>query len=67
MARVISLGDSRAYFLSTAEENLGVCIALSKESGAELRPVSYKEMEDPMTGARESRKVAKPVADDTKT
>ena len=42
-----------------------MCIALSKASGAELRPLSYKEMEDPVTGAKESRKVAKPVASGT--
>ena len=64
LARVISLGDSRTFFLTTAEEQLGVCIAMSKASGAELRPLSYKEMEDPVTGAKESRKVAKPVASD---
>eukprot|EP00518_Triparma_eleuthera_P008338 CAMPEP_0182483252 /NCGR_PEP_ID=MMETSP1319-20130603/40938_1 /TAXON_ID=172717 /ORGANISM="Bolidomonas pacifica, Strain RCC208" /LENGTH=196 /DNA_ID=CAMNT_0024685035 /DNA_START=141 /DNA_END=730 /DNA_ORIENTATION=- len=33
LARVISLGDSRTFFLTTAEEQLGVCIALSKASG----------------------------------
>lgn len=58
-ARVLSLGDARSYFLSTAEPDLGVVSARS-ESGFPLRPVSWREMRCERTGALEPRKVAKP-------
>jgi len=58
-ARVISLGDPRRYFLSTAETELGVVRAERK--GVIMIPISWKEMECPKTGVRESRKCAKPL------
>ena len=58
-AVVLSLGDARQYFLSTAEAQYGVRFALSRE-GNLLTPLSWKEMEDPVTRQREKRKVAKP-------
>ena len=57
--KVISLGDSRNYFLTSAAPELGVVIARSAD-GARMKPVSYQELEDPITGMRERRKVAKP-------
>jgi len=39
-ARVISLGDSRHYYLSTAEESLGVVWAFSEDNRNSLTPVS---------------------------
>ncbi|OEU15778.1 hypothetical protein FRACYDRAFT_187222 [Fragilariopsis cylindrus CCMP1102] len=57
--RVISMGDARRYFLSTAETELGVVRAERK--GVVMIPVSWKEMECPVTGVRESRKNAKPL------
>lgn len=59
-ARVISLGDERSYYLSTARNELGVVMATS-EAGNVMVPVSWREFEDSVTGTRESRKVAKPV------
>ena len=59
VARVVSLGDSRRYFLSTAEPELGVIRA--KRNGVTMIPVSWKEMECPETGVKESRKCAKPL------
>ena len=59
-ATVISLGDERSYYLSTARNELGVVMAES-EVGNAMYPVSWREFEDPETGAREGRKVAKPV------
>ena len=59
VCRVISMGDSRRYFLTTAETELGVVRAQRK--GVPMIPVSWKEMECPETGAREPRKCAKPV------
>ncbi|RSH84566.1 exosome 3'-_5 exonuclease subunit ski4 (Csl4) [Apiotrichum porosum] len=58
-AKVLSLGDARSYYLSTAANELGVVYATS-EDGHPLLPVSYQEMEDPQTGKTEKRKVAKP-------
>ena len=59
LAAVLSLGDSRAYYLSTAANDHGVVIAKSSE-GATMKPVSYCEMECPVSHVREKRKVAKP-------
>ena len=70
-ATVISLGDARAYYLSTAGNHLGVVHATSSdtsgldhaawtEEGRAMQPISWKEMADPVTGVTEPRKVAKP-------
>ncbi|KAL9077004.1 MAG: hypothetical protein Q9161_000637 [Pseudevernia consocians] len=56
---VISLGDQSNYYLSTARNELGVIMAKS-EAGNTMVPISWKEFKDPVTGDRESRKVAKP-------
>ncbi|KAI0443911.1 hypothetical protein F4803DRAFT_288216 [Xylaria telfairii] len=59
-AQVISLGDQANYYLSTANNELGVIMATS-EAGNAMWPVSWKEYKDPETGLSESRKVAKPL------
>jgi exosome complex component CSL4 len=59
--RIISLGDSRRYFLSTAETELGVIRAMN-DKGQAMIPISWKEMECPQTGIKEPRKCAKPIA-----
>ncbi|KAL8290170.1 hypothetical protein RQP46_003109 [Phenoliferia psychrophenolica] len=59
-AKVISLGDSRSYFLSTASNSLGVLFAVSGTTGATLEAISWEEMRDPQTGEVEGRKVAGP-------
>jgi exosome complex component CSL4 len=56
---VVSLGDSRQYYLSTADVDYGVVLAKSA-AGHLMSAVSWKEMEDPVTKVRELRKVAKP-------
>ncbi|TEB39264.1 hypothetical protein FA13DRAFT_1751692 [Coprinellus micaceus] len=56
---VISLGDARSYFITTARNDLGVIFATS-EAGATLEPVSWQEMRCPKTGKIEKRKCAKP-------
>nr|ADE10082.1 S1 CSL4 [Tremella fuciformis] len=58
-AKVLSLGDARSYYLSTAANELGVIYATS-EAGNPMVPISYQDMEDTVTGATERRKVAKP-------
>jgi len=58
--RIVSLGDTRRYFLSTAETELGVLCARCKRSGAVMIPISWKEMQCPETGMKELRKCAKP-------
>jgi exosome complex RNA-binding protein Csl4 len=60
-AKVISLGDARQYYLSTAAAECGVRFAKS-EAGAIMTPLSWQEMQCPLTGAKESRKCAKPDA-----
>ncbi|KAI9827806.1 MAG: exosome 3'-_5 exonuclease subunit ski4 (Csl4) [Thelocarpon impressellum] len=58
-ATVISLGDQQSYYLSTAGNELGVVLARS-EAGNVMFPRSWMECVDPVTGAVEARKVAKP-------
>ncbi|KZO90325.1 hypothetical protein CALVIDRAFT_408785 [Calocera viscosa TUFC12733] len=58
-AQVLSLGDARSYYLSTARNELGVVFATS-EAGATMQPVSWQEMRCPRTGQLEKRKCAKP-------
>jgi exosome complex RNA-binding protein Csl4 len=64
---VLSLGDSRAYFLSTAANELGVVAARSASSGQGMVAVSWQEMACPLTGCVERRKVARVVAPAAKT
>lgn len=59
-ARVISLGDSQGYTLSTAENELGVLLGTS-DNGGLLFPTSWCEMECAKTRIREKRKVAKVI------
>ncbi|KAF8559196.1 hypothetical protein OG21DRAFT_1403144 [Imleria badia] len=56
---VISLGDARSYYITTARNDLGVVFATS-EAGATMEPVSWQEMRCPRTGRIEKRKCAKP-------
>lgn len=60
LCRILSLGDSRRYYLSTAEPELGVVRATCSTSGKRMVPVSWKEMECPETKMKELRKCAKP-------
>ncbi|EXJ56105.1 hypothetical protein A1O7_09036 [Cladophialophora yegresii CBS 114405] len=59
LASVISLGDERNYYISTAGNEFGVVVATSEGRNA-MVPMSWKEMRDVVTGKGESRKVAKP-------
>ncbi|RZC87323.1 hypothetical protein C5167_041378 [Papaver somniferum] len=54
----LSLGDARAYYLSTAKNELGV-VSAESIGGATMVPISYTEMQCPLTGQIEQRKVAK--------
>lgn len=56
---VISLGDARSYYITTARNDLGVIFATS-EAGATMQPISWLEMRCPKTGSIERRKCAKP-------
>ncbi|KAK2919265.1 hypothetical protein Q8A73_003636 [Channa argus] len=59
LAKVISLGDVQSnYLLTTAENELGVVVAHS-EAGAQMVPISWCEMQCPLTHAKEFRKVAR--------
>lgn len=57
-ATVISLGDSKSYYLSTAKNELGVILAHGPQGNA-MVPISWQEMQCPVTKAKELRKVAK--------
>lgn len=59
-ARVISLGESQDYGLSTAESELGVVFATSAHGGRMI-PYSWSEMQCIETKINEKRKVAKVV------
>ncbi|XP_074089320.1 exosome complex component CSL4 isoform X4 [Macrotis lagotis] len=55
----ISLGDAQSnYLLTTAENELGVVVAHS-ESGVQMVPISWCEMQCPRTHTKEFRKVAR--------
>jgi exosome complex component CSL4 len=58
-AEVLSLGDANSYYLTTAKNELGVISAKCEGSGQKMVPVSWLEMQCPITGAREARKCAK--------
>merc|ERR1719282_880063 len=62
LARVISIGDTSSYFLSTAENELGVVFAKSSASGIGMIPVSWCEMLCPESKTKEFRKVARVIA-----
>ncbi|XP_019246233.1 PREDICTED: exosome complex component CSL4 [Nicotiana attenuata] len=57
-ALVLSLGDARAYYLSTAKNELGV-VSAESAAGGTMVPISWTEMQCPLTGQVEQRKVAK--------
>ncbi|KNA21064.1 hypothetical protein SOVF_046720 [Spinacia oleracea] len=57
-AVVLSLGDARAYHLTTAKNELGV-VSAESTSGETMIPISWTEMQCPVTGQIEQRKVAK--------
>eukprot|EP00163_Fabomonas_tropica_P015455 TRINITY_DN28250_c0_g1_i1.p1 TRINITY_DN28250_c0_g1~~TRINITY_DN28250_c0_g1_i1.p1 ORF type:complete len:207 (+),score=27.51 TRINITY_DN28250_c0_g1_i1:209-829(+) len=57
-AIVISLGDSRSYFLTTAQKELGVIAAKSAEARAQMVALSWDTMMCPETRTKEFRKVA---------
>lgn len=57
---VISLGDERNYYVSTAKNEYGVVLA-SSEAGVQMMPVSWREMKEVGGVRAELRKVAKPV------
>lgn len=58
---VISLGDERNYYVSTARNEFGVVLGVS-EAGERLVPVSWREMREVEgMGRVELRKVAKPI------
>jgi len=74
LARVLSMGDARRYHLTTASPELGVIYATaateaaggggSSKKGPPMVPVSWKEMQCPVTGRKELRKCARPRAVD---
>ncbi|KAM9990628.1 hypothetical protein ACTFIY_006659 [Dictyostelium cf. discoideum] len=66
LAQIISLGDARSYYLSTAKNELGVVFAQSV-AGSTMIPISWNTMQCPKTKTKEFRKVAKMDQDDDTT
>ncbi len=58
-AEVLSLGDSRSFYLTTAKDELGVVRATHRESRKKMLPISWTEVQCPVTGEVEDRKVAR--------
>jgi len=58
-AQVLSLGDMNSYYLTTAKNELGVISATSASSGGQMVPISWQEMQCPLSLEVEKRKVAK--------
>lgn len=58
-AEVVSLGDRRSYFLTTAKNEPGVVYARSVAAGVPMVPVGWEEMQCPQTLTVERRKLAK--------
>ncbi|XP_055371077.1 exosome complex component CSL4 [Condylostylus longicornis] len=70
LARVLPQTELVNYQLSTAENELGVVVAVVKEAGPyapPMVPVSWTEMQCPDTLIKEPRKVAKIVAESSLT
>ncbi|KXJ80583.1 hypothetical protein RP20_CCG024456 [Aedes albopictus] len=63
LARVLPLVELNTYHLTTAENELGVAVAMSNKSSepTPMVPVGWTEMQCPVTLAKEPRKVAKIV------
>ncbi len=59
LARIHANGE-RDFILTTAESELGVIQAICERSGVPMTPISWKEMQCPLSKVKEGRKVAKP-------
>jgi len=57
-AKVLSLGDARSFYLTTASDALGVVQARHRASREVMLPISWTEVQCPVTGEIEERKVA---------
>ena len=58
-AKVLSLGDARSFYLTTAGDDLGVVRATHGTSRATMLPIGWTEVQCPVTGEVEDRKVAR--------
>uniref|UniRef100_A0A1B0DC23 Exosome complex component CSL4 C-terminal domain-containing protein n=2 Tax=Phlebotomus papatasi TaxID=29031 RepID=A0A1B0DC23_PHLPP len=65
LARVLPQTELHHYQLTTAENELGVVMAISKNdsSGVPMVPISWDEMQCPETLIKEHRKVARVVSE----
>ncbi|CAH0684126.1 unnamed protein product [Chilo suppressalis] len=63
LARVLPMTEIHWYHLSTAENELGVVIAVAEGSpqGVSMVPISWSEMQCPKTLVKEPRKVARVI------
>lgn len=66
LARVLPIKELQSYQLTTAENELGVAIAYS-DADAQMIPISWTEMQCPVTYNKEFRKVARVLPGSCKT
>uniref|UniRef100_A0A7S2GDT7 S1 motif domain-containing protein n=1 Tax=Octactis speculum TaxID=3111310 RepID=A0A7S2GDT7_9STRA len=63
-AQIMSLGDLRHYYLSTAQLKLGVCWAPSPSDAQTIMiPISWNQLRCPVSGVTANRKCAQPKSD----
>ncbi|CAH1396386.1 unnamed protein product [Nezara viridula] len=65
LARVLPIKELQSYQLTTAENELGVAIAYS-DADAQMVPISWTEMQCPVTYNKEYRKVARVLPESDK-
>lgn len=59
LAKILPQTELHTYALTTAENELGVVVAIARCSDVPMVPVSWTEMQCPKTLVKEPRKVAK--------
>ncbi|CAK1540990.1 unnamed protein product [Leptosia nina] len=63
LAKILPMREMHCYYLTTAENELGVviCTAEGSPQGIHMVPISWSEMQCPKTLVKESRKVARVI------
>lgn len=59
LAKILPMTELNSYNLTTAENELGVVVAIARCSDTPMVPISWTEMQCPQTLVKEPRKVAK--------
>lgn len=59
LAKILPMTELNSYNLTTAENELGVVVAIARCSDIPMIPISWTEMQCPRTLVKEPRKVAR--------